>query len=173
MSNSPAFQQSALEQAGAIVTDTSLRISNPIELTWEQYEKLGNFLGTLGRAYCWWVGDFLIYGEEIFGEEFAQIEESLPHSEGTLMNYRSIAKHIPPRRRRAALSFSVHEAVAYIEPAEADKLLDQAEENRWKRDQMRDARRELFPSNSAPMGELTTSGVEPVVAVCPQCGKPL
>lgn len=168
MQETPALQQSALEQAGAIVTETSLSLSNPTGLTWEQYERLGNFLGTLGRAYCWWVGDFLIYGEDVFGEEFAQIEAQLPHSAQTLLNYRSIARHFPPRRRRQSLSFSVHEAVAYLEPTEGDRLLDLAEANGWKRDQMREARRAITPE-SKRTGVVPDPPPQPLLH-CPACG---
>lgn len=177
MTSPPALQQSALEQAGAVVTDTSLWFANPTELSWEQYERLGSFLGTLGSAYCWWVGDFLVYGEEIFGEEFAQIEKSLPHSEHTLQNYASIARRIPPNRRRHGLSFGIHETVAYMEPKIREQLLDEAQEKGWKRAQMRDAKREL----SGPVGEPAVTGTasppgngDPVPGpkTCPHCGRP-
>lgn len=147
---SVALEGTALEQAGAIVTQTSLKLSRPRELTWNQYERLGSFLGQLGQAYCWWVGDFLLYGEDIFGEEFAQIEASLPHSHHTMENYRSVAKHIPPERRRPGLSFGVHETVAYLEPAEREAWLNRAEVEGWKRDSLREAIRE---SKALPSGE--------------------
>ncbi len=179
MSKPPALQGTALEQAGAVVTETSLRLSDPRSLTWEQYEHLGLFLGTLGQAYCWWVGDLLIYGEEIFGEEFAQIEASLPHSEHTLKNYRWIAKAIPPSRRRANLGFGVHEAVASLPPKDRDHWLDIAEQNRWKREEMRNALRDARERGELPKSpfspgsrEITAGSVEAerIVRVCPHCG---
>lgn len=163
MSQTPALTGSALEEAGAVITETSLRLTNPATLTWEQYERLGNFLGTLGQAYCWWVGDFLIYGEEIFGEEFAQIEKALPHSRHTLENYASIAKRIPPNRRRHGLSFGVHETVAYLEPQARERLLDEAQEHGWKREEMRSAKRAMFE----PVAEISPP------ELCPHCGRPM
>lgn len=160
---SVALEGTAFEQAGAVVTETSLRLSRPREITWEQYERLGSFLGQLGQAYCWWVGDFLLYGEDVFGEEYAQIEASLPHSMHTLENYRSVAKRIPPERRRPGLSFGVHETVAYLEPAEREAWLNRAEVEGWKRDSLREAIRE---SRALPSGEEESR-------VCPTCGKPL
>ena len=159
----------ALERAGAVVSETALKLTDPRKLTWEEYEGVGEFLGALGRAYCWWVGDFLLYGEEIFGEEYAQIESTLPHSAQTLANYRSIAKHIPPSRRRARLSFSTHAEVAYLEPSERDRWLDEAVRNDWKRDEMRGARR------AARLGLTTNTGVEVEPSEnsrCPTCGRP-
>lgn len=177
MTHSPALQGSALEQAGAVITETSLRFSDPHGITWEQYENLGEFLSALGRAYPFWVGDFLLYGEEIFGEQFSQIEASLPQSAHTLVNYRSVCKRVPRSRRRSSLSFSVHAEVAYLEPRERDRWLEQAERNDWKREQMREAlhHARLVSGNSGPMGNLAVTN-EPNATptgsphVCPACG---
>ena len=160
---STALEASALEQAGAVVDAVSLRLDHPTDLTWDQYERLGSFLGQLGQAYCWWVGDLLLYGEDLFGEEYAQIEASLPHSLHTLENYRSVAKRIPWNRRRPGLSFGVHETVAYLEPEDRDRWLDKAEDEGWKRDSLREAiraSRELSPVDEGPR-------------TCPCCGKAL
>lgn len=160
---STALEVGALEQAGAVVTETSLKLSNPRDLTWEQFERLGQFLGTLGQAYCWWVGDLLLYGEDLFGEEYAQIEASLPHSLHTLENYRSVAKRIPWNRRRPGLSFGAHETVAYLEPEKRDEWLDKAEAEGWKREEMRNAVRDAK--------ELPTAEKSP--ERCPTCGREL
>jgi hypothetical protein len=160
---SVALEGTAFEQAGAVVTETSLKLARPGELTWEQYERLGSFLGQLGQAYCWWVGDFLLYGEDVFGEEYAQIEASLPHSMHTLENYRSVAKRIPPERRRRGLSFGVHETVAYLEPQEREAWLDRAEVEGWKRDSLREAIRDAKALGSG----------EEEPKRCPCCGKDL
>jgi hypothetical protein len=183
---SPALKSSALEEAGAVVTETSLRLSDPTALTWEHFERLGQFLGTLGQAYCWWVGDLLVYGEEIFGEEFAQIEATLPHSEHTLQNYRWVASRIPRTRRRTSLGFGVHEAVAALEPKERDHWLDLAEQHGWKRQDMRNARRaaKALPADTTlPALQKMTSeelqrGVEEFTKdgkqhLCPVCKRPL
>jgi hypothetical protein len=160
---SVALEGTAFEQAGAVVTETSLKLARPGELTWEQYERLGSFLGQLGQAYCWWVGDFLLYGEDVFGEEYAQIEASLPYSMHTLENYRSMAKRIPPERRRRGLSFGVHETVAYLEPQEREAWLDRAEVEGWKRDSLREAIRDAKALGSG----------EEEPKRCPCCGKDL
>lgn len=160
---STALQSTALEEAGAVITDTSLRFARPRELTWDQYQKLCIFLGKLGQAYCWWIGDLQLIGEDLFGEEYAQIMESLPHSHHTLENYRSIAKHIPQNRRRSGISFSVHAEVAYLEPIERDMWLDKAEQNGWKREEIRAARRQAKEIESG----------EEAARRCPCCGKDL
>lgn len=167
MSDSTALARTALEEAGAVVTDTSLQFENPAALTWEEYERLGFFLGGIGRGYPWWVGDFLNAGEDVFGEKFAQIEAALPHSPQTCANYKSVAKHIPSERRRG-LHMSVAAEAAYLPPRERAELLNRAAKGDWKREEMREAAKAL---------RAEMAGLPPAVDVpqtpktkCPSCG---
>lgn len=160
----PAIPTGALEAAGAVVTEKSLKFKNPASLTWDNFEQLAHFLGGIGRAYPWWVGDLLNMAEDVLGEEWSQLEALLPHSPRTCANYKSVAKWVPETRRRDGLSHSVHEAVAYLEPQERDRLLDEAERNGWKRDEMRDARRMI---TTAAGTEVETEN-----EYCPTCGRP-
>jgi hypothetical protein len=188
---------SVFSAAGVRVTETSLEIDNPEGLAWDEFARVGEFLGSLGRAYCWWVGDLLNHGEDIFGEEFAQIEAALPHTPHTLANYRSVAARIPRTRRRRSLSFSVHAEVAYLPPRERDEWLDKAERYDWKREEMRSARQQARMMDSGSVDDVVVTGKrderesrpeersggapaltqgEPVpsldVDVCPHCGRP-
>lgn len=140
MSEVPAVPQSALEAAGAVVTETSLVLSDP-DLLWEDYEKLGKFVGRLNRSCAWWVGDLIIHGEDLFGHDHAQIEDALGLAPQTLANRASVARHIPPSRRRAALPFGVHAEVAYLEPRDRDLWLDRAERGQWTRAKLREEMR--------------------------------
>lgn len=153
----------ALEAAGAVVTETSLRITNPEGLPWAAYENLAIFLGGLGRGYPWWVGDLLNTGEDVFGEEFAQIEAHLPHSPQTCANYKSVAKHIPYSRRRG-LHMTLAAEVAYLPPQQRDDLIERAVKEGWKREEMKEARRALKgePVGGLPPPKPTTT--------CPSCG---
>lgn len=159
----PSTDLTALEAAGAVVSATSLEIANPENLPWEEYWNLGVLLGGLGRGYPWWVGDLLNIGEDVFGEEFAQIEAAFPHEPQTLANYKSIAKHIP-RTRRRGLHMTVASEVAYLEPRDRDALIEQAVEEGWNRTKMRDARRAF---RGEPVGELPAGKPK---TTCPSCG---
>jgi hypothetical protein len=162
----------ALLAAGARVTKTALIIEHPEKVTWEQYEELARFIGEIGAAYPWWVGDVLNAGERVFGEMFAQIEAMLPHSPQTCANYKSVASRIVPDRRRE-LPYSIQADVAYLEPKIREELLDRAEREGWKRDQMRAAKKEI----AAPVGDMAVSSsgplaseLEPGPQYCPNCG---
>jgi hypothetical protein len=153
----PAVQQSALEAAGAVVTEVSLDLHDP-ELDWDDYERLGTFLGSMNRACSWWVGDFILFGEKIYGELYAQIEDALGLAPQTLSNRASVARHIPPNRRRAALPFGVHAEVAYLEPRERDLWLDKAERGQWTRAKLREEMRAARGISQDPMGDLAVTG---------------
>ena len=157
MTSVPAVQQSALEAAGAVVTEVSLDLSDP-DLDWDDYERLGTFLGSMNRACSWWVGDFILFGERIYGELYAQIEEALGLAPQTLANRASVARHIPPNRRRAALPFGVHAEVAYLEPRERDLWLDKAERGQWTRAKLREEIRVSRGISPDSMGDLAVTG---------------
>lgn len=162
----PALREAAaLEAAGAVVDETSLRFTDPASLNWEKLAKLCGFLGSVGRAYPWWVGDVLNMSEDVLGEEFAQLETYFPHSPQTLANYKSVAKHVP-RSRRRGLHMTVVAEVAYLPPRERDRLIDEAVKGGWKREEMREARRAL----ASPQDEDTTVLPPPPTKVCPHCG---
>lgn len=164
MSELPAVvPPSALEAAGAVVTATSLQLTDP-DLPWEDYAKLGGFLGQMNRACSWWIGDLILYGEQFFGHRYAQIEDEIGLAPQTIMNRVSVAKHIPPNRRRASLPFGVHAEVAYLEPSERDRWLDRAELGGWTRAKLREEMRAARGESSDPMDDLVVTGKSEVLA---------
>lgn len=180
MGQAPAVPTSALEAAGAVTTDTSLQLTDP-NLEWDDYENLGILLGRMGNAHMWWVGDFLLFGEQVYGEQYAQIESVLKLAPQTLANRASVARHIPPERRRASLHFSHHAEVAYLDPAVRDRWLDLAESGDWSRSKLREEIRAAREEQSESVGDLAETGTainggflgEPVptpIHTCPQCG---
>lgn len=193
MADPPAVR-SALEAAGAVVTSTSLTLVDP-DLPWDVYEELGAFIGEMNRACSWWVGDLVIFGEMVYGETYAQIENAIGLSPSTISNRASVARRIPPERRIASLAFGTHAEVAYLPPKERDAWLKKAAENGWKRANLREAMRvargELGPvgysavtgksgedlpqgtSEGMPAGVRDVRG-EPVpgpIHTCPHCGR--
>lgn len=156
MSEVPATK-SALEAAGASVTETALVLNDP-ELTWESYEQLGKFIGQMQRSIEWWMADLFIHGEEIFGHRFAQVDEAFGVAPHTLSNRVSVARRIPPNRRRAALNFSIHAEVAYLEPRDRDLWLDRAERGQWTRSRLREEMRAARGIGEGQMGDLAVTG---------------
>ena len=105
----------------------------------EQYEELGRVLGDLYKTAQWAIGDYILGGESLFGHEAYQLQESLGISPESRAQYVRVAQSIPPERRRPELTWSHHRAVAYMEPDDQDRWLEQAVENQWTRGEL-DAR---------------------------------
>lgn len=131
-----------LEQAGAL-TPTGLDL--PEGISFDTYEALMGMLGQVHRSASWLIGDALAYGEQVFGESYAQAAEATQLAPQTLMNLCSVARRVPPSVRRASLPFSSHALVASLKPREQAKWLKQAEQEGWTRAQLAQALKDLPP----------------------------
>ena len=152
-----------LEVAGA-ADEVSLTLTDP-SLPYDRWEALGRFLGSLGRRCSWYVGDWLIFGEALYGESAAQGVEATTrerYSEaervtgldhGTLMNVRSVCSRVPRERRRPELPFSHHAEVASLEPDDQVFWLNRAVEDGLSRRALRDEIRGVTgePSGADPV----------------------
>lgn len=133
-----AFQHiKRLADAGAI-TATSLELTDP-DMSYDAYEALGAYLGRMNRSCSWWVGDWLAFGEGVFPEKYAQAAAATGLAEQTLLNRVYVCKNVPPSRRRAALSFSVHSEVASLDAREQKMWLDRAERQGMSQKELRAA----------------------------------
>lgn len=108
------------------VNETSYALA--ADATFEQWMEHGRTLLGIMRAVSWWVGDWIIAGEQRFGEVYAQAVDLTGLSESALRQAAWVASRIPPEERHPSLSFAHHRAVAALEPAERKDLLDTAAE---------------------------------------------
>jgi len=129
-----------LEREGK-ATPTALILTD--DLDFDSYEALGRYLGALRDATAWWIGDWLIFGEFVYGEKYAQAVEATGRSKQTLKNYAWVASKVPASRRKATLSWSHHEAIAKLDPREQRTWLGRAEKQGWSIEELRGAMREL------------------------------
>lgn len=138
-----------LERAGAL-TPTSLVLTNP-DFNYETWESLGRFFGQVGRSSYWWLGDWLIFGEDVYGEiaanavdpttasRYSLAERVTGYEPQTLMNIRSICARVARPRRRIELGFWIHEVVAPLEADDQTMWLQAAIDNGWTMRVLRDA----------------------------------
>lgn len=124
---------------GGAITPTSLDLTVAGDLSYERYEALGAYLGQINRSCAWWIGDWMLYGEGAYGDKFAQAVAETGLAEQTLLNRIYVCKHVPPKRRRVGVSFSVHAEVAPLPAKEQTYWLNKAEKGGWTRAQLRDA----------------------------------
>lgn len=107
-----------------------------IELTFDKWQAIGQQLQLMVHSIMWNIGDWLNYGERIYGEIYTQALEETDYAYQTLADEKWIASRIEFSRRRENLSFSHHKEVAALDPADQDTLLDESEssvENAGKR----------------------------------------
>jgi hypothetical protein len=145
--------------------EVSLTLTDP-DMKIEAWEALGRFLGSIDRRARWYIGDWLIFGESVYGEDAAQGVESTTRERydeaarttgldhGTLMNIRSVCAKVARSRRRKELGFWIHAEVSPLEPEEQSQWLQKAIDSGWTRNELRDAIREA-------KGGLPEPGPEP------------
>lgn len=137
-----------MEDGGAL-TATSLILTDP-EMPFDRYEAVGRWLGTLRDATAWWLGDWLIFGEGVYGEKYAQAVEATGRSKQTLKNYLWVASNVPASRRRDDLSWSHHAEVASLEPKQQRSWLTRAAREGWSIEEMRGQMRDPKPIEVMP-----------------------
>jgi signal transduction histidine kinase len=161
-----------------MTTATSIaRPASPVALTrisWTPRRELdatdwlrqGRWLGSLGRAVGWWIGDWLRYGNARYGERYAAAERITGYDRQTLMNMVYVASRVEAPRRRELLSFSHHAEVAALPAPEQERWLERAERDGFsvrvlRREVQRDHRHERA-AGAQPA---------PAEATCPGCGR--
>lgn len=124
-----------------------------VDLTYPQWESLGRSFGFVGDAWKWWVGDWLKYGETIYGEQAAQATDDITDrydatrritglDESQLLHFLSVASKIPSDQRVPGLRYSHHEKVASLDPDDRAEWLAKARENHWNAKELGQAIRE-------------------------------
>lgn len=100
------------------------------EPSFEEWLQCGEFINRAKGSVHFWIGDWLNYGEQKWGEKYLQAVKETDYDYGTLRNDKWVASKVELSRRRDNLTFSHHAEVADLEPDEQDRLLDYAEEKK-------------------------------------------
>tara|TARA_R110002124_G_scaffold160502_1_gene327759 strand:- start:12258 stop:12821 length:564 start_codon:yes stop_codon:yes gene_type:complete len=109
----------------------NLSLAIPDDMSFEEWNDLGQKLASAEKLLNWWIGDWWIAGNHRYGERAAIVAQGvLGKSLGTLKNLGSIARKFEKSRRRDLLSFSHHAKVASLPPDQADDFLDCAEKEK-------------------------------------------
>jgi hypothetical protein len=89
------------------------------------------------------IGDTLNYGEDMYGEEYAQVLGDFGLSQQTIANYRSVCRRVPIELRHVdTLAFGHHDIVASLPAPEQERWLNTAEEQAMTREELRGSVRE-------------------------------
>jgi hypothetical protein len=143
---------------------------------YEDWVAAGRRFGEMGRTSAWWIGDWLKYGADMFGDRYAEASRITGYDIQTLRNYCHVAGRFPAYLRRYELEYSHHAVLAALELEERTHWLDRAVEERMS---VADLRGELRAATrgraDAPTddGQHTGGEADAVMIACPHCGGPV
>lgn len=128
-----------LEAAGAL-TPTGLVLTDP-NLPIGTAEAIGALLGRMHMSVRFAIGDWLLFVENVYPQEWSQMAEVLGLSVDTRREYMRVSQQVPRSRRRPKLDWSTHRAVAALPPPEQKEWLRKAEVEQLSHHALRDALR--------------------------------
>jgi len=132
----------------AMARRTELRL--PCALTLDTWQHIGQQIFLITDSTAWWLGDWLIFGEDKFPDRYQEAVSRTALNYQTLRNYAWIARKFEPSRRRDKLSFQHHVEVAGLCPEDQDSFLAQAERLRWSRNELRRHVRQHLQQKASP-----------------------
>ncbi|MFF9399931.1 LmbU family transcriptional regulator [Streptomyces sp. NPDC014744] len=135
----------------------------PARMPLEEWKRLGQQIFLITDSSAWWLGDWLVYGQETFPDRYRRAVRETSLDYQTLRNYAWVARNIRPGRRHSALSFQHHAEVVALPENEQDSWLGRAEEQHWSRNQLRSAIRSARALPAAHRGAAPV-GIQMTVA---------
>ncbi len=129
-------EEGLLSALGVEHTPTSLTL--PPDISYEDAETVGAFIGMVHDASNWWLGEWLIQAEMLHGDKIHQATELTRRSRNTLDNVASTCRRVPRENRNPKLSFSAHTEVKALEPKEQKRWLKIAEQEDLRTHELRE-----------------------------------
>ena len=77
---------------------------------------------------AWWIGDWLLFGQQAYGQRYKAAAEETGFDYQTLRNYAWVASRFELSRRRDSLSFQHHAEVCALSNEQQEAWLDLASE---------------------------------------------
>ena len=118
-------------------------------MAFTEWSDVGRRLARIANGSAWALGDWILYGQEAYGQRYKQALQVTELDYKTLRNYAYVARRFPPARRHPALSLQHHAEVAALDEAEQDLWLSRCETLRWPR---RELRRQLAARDGRIVG---------------------
>ena len=104
----------------------------PADLTFARWQEIGTTLREMERSVMWWIGDWLRFGEQRWGEMYDAAQQVTGLDQKTLRNAKWVCRQYSDLSlRRDNLGWSHHANVAALSEPERTKVLQQAEQERW------------------------------------------
>lgn len=119
-------------------------------LDYKSWQNIGRIIGLTGNWTNWALGDWLLFGENVYGESDAAASTEGTASERydiahrvtgkepkALVNVARVCEGIHRRARRADLPFWVHEPVTRLTPDQQIEWLQRCRDEGWTRETLR------------------------------------
>jgi hypothetical protein len=119
----------------AHTTPSSMQLRRRLPI--DSWIDIGRRIACISNASVWWLGDWIVYGEQAYGRRYKAALDATHLDYQTLRNYAWVARRFEPSRRREALSFQHHAEVAGLPEADQDLWLERAERLKWSRSYLR------------------------------------
>jgi hypothetical protein len=111
------------------ITPTGIQFNE--ELSFEEWDDLGQKLAPIGKSIGFIIGDWINYGEQRWGNKYEEALERTGLAYTTLAHYAYVARRIQFCFRKQNLDYTIHATVAKIkDPAEQQHWLDMAERHK-------------------------------------------
>ncbi len=111
------------------ITPTGIRFNE--ELTFEEWDALGQKLAPIGKSIGFIIGDWINYGEGRYGGKYEEALERSGMAYQTLRNYAYVARRVEMSLRKDNLDLHHHLVVAKLKtPDEKQYWLDMAEKHK-------------------------------------------
>lgn len=118
----------AIQDPKFSITPTGIEFHQ--ELSFEEWNTLGQKLAPIGRSIGFIIGDWINYGDKRYGEKYQEALAKTGLSYQTLMNYAHVARRVEIYLRKENLDWSQHATVAKLKTDEEKRhWLDMAEKH--------------------------------------------
>lgn len=140
------------------------------DLSAQEWMVSGHKLGKISRASQWWIGDWVRYGTQKWGEKYAAAARITGYDVASLRNMAWVAAQFDPSLRNDELTWSHHVLVASLERDEKEYWLNEAVRKRLSVADLRVALRSERSRNKTKLPLRDKLSKDAAAIVCPKCG---
>jgi hypothetical protein len=86
----------------------------PDQMTFDDWMKVGEQLHACDASVLWWIGDWLLYGENTYAERFAKAIQLTGYTQDRLKEARRVAAAFPREERSEEAAWELHRVAANL-----------------------------------------------------------
>ena len=106
--NAPAIIDASTGEVVSAIAWDSVALHIPENTGFEEWSELGRTLQKMEKSVMWWIGDWLRFGEDKYGETYKQALEATTYSYNTLAQAKRVATAYEPCNRIQNVPWSHH-----------------------------------------------------------------